>query len=48
VLLTEYELFGHKLFKQVSQASKSQVEKARDKYESGFGLFHNFYHNEID
>jgi hypothetical protein len=31
-----------------SQASTSQVEEARDKYESGFGLFYNFYHNEID
>jgi hypothetical protein len=44
----EYELFGQKLFKQVSQASTSQVEEARDKYESRFGLFYNFYHNEID
>jgi hypothetical protein len=41
-------LFGQKLFKQVSQASTSQVEEARDKYESRFGLFYNFYHNEID
>jgi hypothetical protein len=40
--------FGQKLFKQVSQASTSQVEEARDKYESRFGLFYNFYHNEID
>jgi hypothetical protein len=48
VLLSEYELFGQKLFKQVSQASTSQVEEARDKYESRFGLFYNFYHNEID
>jgi hypothetical protein len=48
VLLTEYELFGQKLFKQVGQASTSQVEEARDKYESRFGLFYNFYHNEID
>jgi hypothetical protein len=49
VLLTEYELFGQKLFKQVSQASTSQVEESRDKYESRFGgLFYNFYHNEID
>jgi hypothetical protein len=48
VLLTEYELFGQKLFKQVSQASTSQVEETRDKYESRFGLFYNFYHNEID
>jgi hypothetical protein len=47
-ILTEYELFGQKLFKQVSQASTSQVEEARDKYESRFGLFYNFYHNEID
>jgi hypothetical protein len=37
-----------KIFKQVSQASTSQVEEARDKYESCFGLFYNFYHNEID
>jgi hypothetical protein len=48
VLLTEYKLFGQKLFKQVNQASTSQVEEARDKYESRFGLFYNFYHNEID
>jgi hypothetical protein len=48
VLLTEYELFGQKQFKQVSQASTSQVEEARDKYESRFGLFYHFYHNEID
>jgi hypothetical protein len=49
VLLTEYELFGQKLFKQVSQASTSQVEESRDKCESRFGgLFYNFYHNEID
>jgi hypothetical protein len=48
VLLTEYELFGQKLFKQVSQASTSQVEEARNKYESRFGLFYHFYHNEID
>jgi hypothetical protein len=48
VLLTEYELFGQKQFKQVSQASTLQVEEARDKYESRFGLFYHFYHNEID
>jgi hypothetical protein len=48
VLLTEYKLFGQKLFKQVNQASTLQVEEARDKYESRFGLFYNFYHNEID
>jgi hypothetical protein len=48
VLLTEYKLFGQKLFKQVNQASTSQVGEARDKYESRFGLFYNFYHNEID
>jgi hypothetical protein len=48
VLLTEYELFGQKQFKQVSQASTSQVEEARKKYESRFGLFYHFYHNEID
>jgi hypothetical protein len=45
---TFIHLFGQKLFKQVSQASTSQVEEARDKYESRFGLFYNFYHNEID
>jgi hypothetical protein len=48
VLLTEYELFGQKQFKQVSQASTSQVEEARNKYESRFGLFYHFDHNEID
>jgi hypothetical protein len=48
IVLTEYELFGQKLFKQVSQASTSQVEEVRDKYESSFGLFNHFYHNEID
>jgi hypothetical protein len=48
ILLTEYELFGEKLFKQVSQVSTSQVEEARDKYESRFGLFYKFYHKEID
>jgi hypothetical protein len=48
VFLTEYKLFDQKLFKQVNQTSTSQVEEARDKYESRFGLFYNFYHNEID
>jgi hypothetical protein len=47
VSLTEDDLFGQKLFKQISQASTSQVEEAREKYESRFGLFYH-HHNAID
>jgi hypothetical protein len=34
VSLTEYELVGQKLFKQISQASTSQLEEARDRAKS--------------
>jgi hypothetical protein len=47
VSLTEYEFFGQKLFKQISQASTSQREEAREKYESRFALFYHHL-NAID
>jgi hypothetical protein len=38
VLLTEYELFGQKLFKQVSQASTSQVEEGSGQVRKSFWI----------
>jgi hypothetical protein len=38
VLLTEYELFGQKLFKQVSQVSTSQVEEDSGQVRKSFWI----------